>query len=135
MEALSKFRLNSSVDWQFYSSPQYWRLAKSTKVITAKHMRNYYLTVAVPKMLYAADIFLEPATKRSKGTKGHINKLARIQRQAALYITGAMMTMANDTLDTHANLLPFHILISRLIHRAATRLTCIPDIHPLAPKV
>ena len=72
---------------------QYQRLAKSTKGITAKHMQKYYLTVAVPKMLYATDIFLVPATKRSKGTKGHINKLARIQRQAALSITGAMMTI------------------------------------------
>ena len=98
-------------------------------------MRKYYLTVAVPKMLYATDIFLVPATKWSKDTKGHINKLARIQRQAALSITGAMTTTANDTLDAHANLLPFHLLISRLIHRATTRLTCIPDIHSLAPKV
>ena len=55
-------------------------------------MQKYYLTVAVPKMLYTADTFLVPATKRTKGTKGHINKLARIQRQVALSITGAMTT-------------------------------------------
>ena len=46
---------------------QYWWLAKSTKGITAKHMWKYYLTVAVPKMLYAADIFLVPATKTKQG--------------------------------------------------------------------
>ena len=51
----------------------------TTKGITAKHMQKYYLTVAVPKMLYAADIFLVPATKRSKGIKGHINKLAEFK--------------------------------------------------------
>ena len=48
---------------------QYRQLAKSTKGITAKHMWKYYLTVAVLKMLYAADTFLVPATKQSKGTK------------------------------------------------------------------
>ena len=61
-------------------------------------MWKYYLTVAVPKMVYAADTFLVPATKWSKGTKGHINKLARIQRQAALSIMGAMTTTANDVM-------------------------------------
>ena len=53
----------------------------------------------------------------------------------ALSITGAMPTTANDTLDAHANLLPFHLLISKIIHRGATRLACMPDVHPLAPKV
>ena len=43
--------------------------------------------------------------------------------------------MANDISDAHANLLSFYLLISKLIHRAATRLACILDMHPLAPKV
>ena len=42
---------------------QYRCLTKTTKGITDKHMWKYYLTVAVPKMLYAADIFLVPAIK------------------------------------------------------------------------
>jgi hypothetical protein len=114
---------------------QYRRLARPTKGVTAKHMRTYYLTVAMPRMLYAADVFLIPATERSKGTKGSINKLARIQRQAALDITGALRSMANDTLDAHANLLPFPLLVSKAVHRAAVRLACLPDSHPLATKV
>jgi hypothetical protein len=114
---------------------QYRRLARPTKGVTAKHMRTYYLTVAVPRMLYAADVFLIPATERRKGTKGSINKLARIQRQAALDITGALRSTANDTLDAHANLLPFPLLVSKAVHRAAVRLACLPDSHPLATKV
>jgi ribonuclease HI len=114
---------------------QYKRLTRPTKGVTAKHMRTYYLTVAVPKLLYAADVFLTPATGRSKGTKGSVNKLARIQRQAALDITGALKTTANDTLNAHANLLPFPLLVSKLVHRAAVRLACLPDSHPLAAKV
>jgi Reverse transcriptase (RNA-dependent DNA polymerase) len=90
---------------------QYRRLTRPTKDVTAKHMRTYYLTVAVPKLLYTADVFLTPATGRSKGTKGSVNKPARIQRQAALDITGALMTTANDTLNAHANLLPFPLLV------------------------
>jgi ribonuclease HI len=98
-------------------------------------MRAYYLTVAVPRLLYAADVFLIPATERSKGTKGSVNKLARIQRQAALDITGALRTTANDTLDAHANLLPFPLLVSKMVHRAVVRLAFLLDSHPLAAKV
>ena len=46
-----------------------------------------------------------------------------------------MPTTENDTLDAHANLLQFHLLVSKIIHRAATRLVCIPDMHHLAPQV
>ncbi|KAF8526480.1 hypothetical protein JB92DRAFT_3108284 [Gautieria morchelliformis] len=99
---------------------QYKRLTKQTKGTTAKHMRKYYLAVAIPRMLYAADIFLIPEYEHTKGTQGHINKLAQVQRQAALTITGAMRTTATDTLDAHANLLLFPLLVTKVIHRAVT---------------
>ena len=110
---------------------QYQRLTKPSRGATAKHMCQYYIAVAIPRMLYTTDIFLIPGSARNKGTKGHINELARIKRQATLAITGAMKTTANDTLDMHVNLLPFHLLVSKIVHRAATRLACLPDNHPL----
>jgi ribonuclease HI len=64
-----------------------------------------------------------------------VNKLARIQRQAAIAITGAMHTTASDTLDAHANLHPFPLLVAKIVHRAAVRLACLPEDHPLAEKV
>ena len=69
---------------------QYRRLAKVSGSVSAKYMCRSYMTVAVPRMLYAADIFLVPQSKCSGGTRGYIRKLARIQRQATLHITGAM---------------------------------------------
>jgi hypothetical protein len=98
-------------------------------------MRTYYLTVAVLRLLYAADVFLIPVTGQHKGSKGSVKKLARIQRQAALDITGALRSMASDTLDAHANLLPFPLLVFKLVHRAAVRLACLLNSHPLAAKV
>jgi hypothetical protein len=114
---------------------QYRRLAKLSRGVPAGHMRQYCLTVAVPKLLYAADIFLVPGTTRSKGIKGNINKLAQVQRQAALAITGEMRTTASDTLDAHANLLPFQLLVDKVVHRAAVWLACLPDKHPLDARV
>jgi len=58
------------------------------KGVSAKHMRQFYISVAIPKMLYAADLFLIPGSEVGKGTKGFISKLVRIQRQATLHITG-----------------------------------------------
>ena len=88
-------------------------------------------------MLYAADIFLTPqqnAGKRrtsSPNNRAILNKLASIQRRAAIMITGAMKTTATDILELMANLLPFHILVDKIRHRAALRLATLPPTHPL----
>ena len=75
---------------------------------------KFYLAVAVPRMLYAADLFLVPSTHQSKVTKGYINKHARIQRQAALPITGAIKTTATDTLDATPSYSLSHSLCPKL---------------------
>jgi len=54
---------------------QYHRLVKPKRGVSAKYMRWFYIAVAVPKMLHAADLFLIPENRNSKGTKGYINKL------------------------------------------------------------
>ena len=57
---------------------QYWMLTKLMKGVSAKHMRWFYISVAIPKMLYTADLFLIPGSEVGKGTKGFISKLVRI---------------------------------------------------------
>jgi hypothetical protein len=94
---------------------QYWCLAKTTKGISTKFM-SYYLAVAVLKMLYAADLFIIPPSCHQQGSKGIINKLARIQGQATLAATGAFSTTASNILNAHADLLPFPLLVSKQIH-------------------
>jgi len=114
---------------------QYCWLAKVTNGVSARFMQRYYLSVAVPMMMYAADIFLIPAGCHCKGTKGFINKLARVQRQAALAITGALATTATDSPDAHANLLPFQLLMVKPVHRATICTTCLPKNHPLVEHI
>ena len=98
---------------------QFRRLACATHGINAKYMQQLYLSITVPRMLYAADIFLTPqqnAGKRAKyehTNQAGINKLASIQRQAALMIMGAMKTTTIDVLEVMANLLPFHLLVEK----------------------
>ena len=116
---------------------QFSRLAKTSQGTRARFTRQLYLSIAIPRMLYAADIFLTPqqnAGKRrtsSPNNRAILNKLASIQRRAAIMITGAMKTTATDILELMANLLPFHILVDKIRHRAALRLATLPPTHPL----
>ena len=69
--------------------------------------------------------------RKSKGSVGAATKLARVQRMAAIHITGALRTTANDTLDAHADLLPVDLLIDKHCFWEALRLATLPTTHPL----
>ena len=82
-------------------------------------MRRLYLTVVRPRMLYGADIFLGlsmcyKSFKDRKGGCTALNKLAAIQRSAAISIVGGLCASPNDVLDMHANLLPFHLMVDKV---------------------
>ena len=112
------------------------RLAKTSGGVSGGHMRRLYLSVVKPRMLYGADVFLGPALrngtiKNKQGTRAALNKLAAIQRSAAIMIVGGLRTSPTDTLDIHANLLPFHLLVDKVRFQAALRLATLPTSHPL----
>jgi len=110
---------------------QYCRLAKLTSGVSAKHMRCFYTSVAIPKMLYTTDLFLVPESRLSKGTKSSIAKLARIQRQASLHIAGTMKMAPTDVVDACTDLLPFNLLVKKTLFQAASRLATLPSLNPL----
>jgi len=98
-------------------------------------MRQFFILVAIPRMMYVTDRFLMPGLGTSKGTKGFISKLAKIQRQAMLHITGVLRSTPMDVIDTCADVLPFHMLVEKLTHRAMTRMVTLPWSHPLEKHV
>jgi len=119
------------------------RLSKISRGAAAPAIRRLYEAIAVPRMMYAAEIFLTPQRKSSwKGPNGQVMtgrresqwmvaRLESIQRQAAVLITGALPSTATDTLNIHANLVPMAARIQILRHRAASRLGTLPTTHPL----
>ena len=121
------YALDKGTKW----TEQYRRLAKGISGISAKHMTTFYFTTTLLKMLYATDLFLIPGSKKTKGTAGFINKLARVHRQALLSITGAMNTTATVTLKAHTGIPPFHNIVRQKILRETLRLACLPQTHPL----
>lgn len=95
------------------------RLAKVTKGLRPRYVRQLYHAVVIPSMLYAADVFLIPSrscpgARRASGTVGLIKTLCRVQRDAGIVITGALRSTAQPMLDAHANLLPFRIFVRYL---------------------
>ncbi|KAI0037507.1 hypothetical protein FA95DRAFT_1506897, partial [Auriscalpium vulgare] len=107
------------------------RFTRPSRGISTRYMRQFYLAVAIPKMLYAADIFLIPTYSGMKGSKSAIARLARVQRQATISITGAMRNTATDLLDAHADIPPFHLIVDQKCYDAALRLATVPYTHPL----
>src|SRR5882724_6336254 len=67
-----QYALQKGVKWV----TQYWRLTRVMKGTSTKHMRQFFILVAIPRMLYAADLFLVPGLGLGKGSKGFIRKLA-----------------------------------------------------------
>ncbi|OSC96537.1 hypothetical protein PYCCODRAFT_1379002, partial [Trametes coccinea BRFM310] len=115
------------------------RLATARNGLTMQAF-GFYLAVVVPSMLYAADTFMTPLRTLEghtwqHGSVGHVRRLAAVQRQALLAMTGALRSAPTDALEAHARLLPFDLLVDKLCHRAAVRLCALPDSHPLAPHV
>lgn len=53
-------------------------LACPSKGISTRYMRQFYTSVVLPRMLYGVDIFLSPPSREGKGSKGMIEKLARV---------------------------------------------------------
>ncbi|OJA18739.1 hypothetical protein AZE42_12536 [Rhizopogon vesiculosus] len=112
------------------------RLSSSSKGLPMRLMRQLYQAVALPKMLYAADLWFSPILRENTnslqhGSIGVAKRISSIQRIATLAITGALRSTATDVLEAHANLLPAILLLQSACHRAIIRLTALPNTHPL----
>jgi len=109
----------------------YRRLTKVMKGVSAKYMRWFFISVAIPRMMYVAGLFLVPGSGVSKGTKGFISWLAKIQRQVMLHITGALRSTPTGVIDTCADVLLFHLFTEKLMYMATTQMVTLPQSHPL----
>ena len=125
--------LTTGQDWLF----KLGHLFKTYKGTDTNWTQQIYLVVAVPHMLYAADIFLTTQTQagrrwgNGKYTQAIAKKLSSIQRGAALLITGALRSTATDAVETLAGLLPFHLPIDKIRYSTAIWLATLLPLHSL----
>ena len=110
------------------------RLTRPTWGITPKYARKLYISVAIPRTLYALDIWCAPVgatDTEAKRTPKVIKQLTSIQRIGALAVTGGLRSSPTDALDANAFLLPLSLTVNNWHHRAAVRLAMLPSDHPL----
>jgi len=113
------------------------RLARTSTGISAKGMRQLYISIAIPKMSYAAEVWFtlphkaNETSKKRTGSVKFTQKIQSAQRRATITMLGAMRTTAGDVLNAHANIPPPHLLFLKVLIRSATRLAALPDCHPL----
>jgi hypothetical protein len=117
-------------------SSQIRRVAAPSWGLTPRYARKMYSSVAIPKILYAVDIWgmpkaIETTATNKKGTSIAVSKLTSTQRAGTLAITGCLRTMPTDLLDLHAATLPIHLEIDKHCHRAAAHIATLPPVHPL----
>src|SRR5258708_7065388 len=104
--------------------------------VTPKYVRKLFIGVALPKILYRAEVWCTIAGSseggRGKGGKVKVIKqLTKTQRAGMLAITGGLHMSLTDTFDALTNLLPFNLIIKKWCYRAAACLALLPDKHPL----
>ena len=117
-------------------SSQIRRVTAPAWGLTPQHARRMFISVALPRILYVADIWgipkpINETATNKRSTCMAVSKLASTQRASVLAVTGGLQTTPNDVLDIHAHLLPTHLEIDKICHRAATRIATLPPAHPL----
>ena len=115
---------------------QFRRMAKIAKGMKGEFMRAVLYGVALPSMLYAADVWCVPPVRRAngrqtRGTRGFIGRMERVQRQAVLQITGALRTTSTDLLLAHADIAPIESHIRKVCYSAALRIATLPQTNPI----
>ena len=111
------------------------RLTRTCLGIRPRLMRQLYISVAVPKMTYALDVWFVPPHKKegkrnNSGSVRALKSMGKIQRIATLAITGGLRTSPNDLLDAHAGILPANLMLERICHAAIVRAATLPVGHP-----
>ena len=112
------------------------RISKSPHGVFPRLMRQLYRSIAVPKMLYAASIWLKPifttgSQSLTRGSQGIVKKLMQIQCAVAITITRVMRTSPTDTTEIHANLMPMPTLVQKMQFNSSIHIASLLEAHPL----
>ncbi|CAA7270785.1 unnamed protein product [Cyclocybe aegerita] len=102
-------------------------LRNSTRGLSPKQWCLLYRSCVVPIATYSYRLWYFDGTRN----KGAMNQLKRMQRKAALWITGAFRTSPTGSLEALAGLIPVHLMLKKLATHAVYRVTSLSDTHPL----
>jgi hypothetical protein len=104
--------------------------------LTPKFTRQMYISVTLPQILYAIDIWAPPTYTKDHDAKPLANKifttqLSSIQRAGTLAVVRGLRTSPTDALCLHADILPAQLELDKSCHRAAARMATLLQSHPI----
>ncbi|CAA7267878.1 unnamed protein product [Cyclocybe aegerita] len=102
-------------------------LGNSTRGLSPKQRHLLYRSCMIPIATYGYRLWYFNGTHN----KGAMNQLKRMQRKAALCITGAFRTSPTGSLEALASLIPVHLMLKKRAMCAVYRVTTPSDTHPL----
>ncbi|CAA7267376.1 unnamed protein product [Cyclocybe aegerita] len=102
-------------------------LRNSTRGLSPKQRRLLYRSCVVPIATYGYRVWYFDGACN----KGTMNQLKRMQRKAALWITGAFCTSPTGSLEALAGLIPVHLMLKKLAMHTVYRVATLSDTHPL----
>lgn len=94
--------------------------------------RKLYLAGIVPKFTHAASAWMPSKSSRGQARDTYLAQLEKVQRSAAVLITGAYRSSPNVALAHEASLLPVAEIFKQAHARQLIRLKSVPANHPLA---
>ncbi|CAA7267583.1 unnamed protein product [Cyclocybe aegerita] len=102
-------------------------LGNCTRGLSPKQRHLLYRLCVVPIAIYGYRLWYFDGAHN----KGAMNQLKRMQRKAALWITGAFRTSPTGGLEALVGLIPVHLMLKKLATRAVYRVATLSDTHPL----
>jgi hypothetical protein len=89
-------------------------------------MRQLYQACVTPRLDYASTIWHNP-----QKDKGHLKMLSSVQRTALLKILSAFRTVATQTLEVEAYVMPTRLRLKQRAQNVITSLYTLPEGHPI----
>ncbi|KAM5541945.1 hypothetical protein V8D89_004255 [Ganoderma adspersum] len=94
-----------------------------------------FKAVICPKLEYSLPVWFTPichqAGSRTTSSVGFTCRIGKVQRLAALMITGAFRSTSTAFIDYEAALPPVELCLNEAVHNAASCLATLPPSHPL----
>ncbi|KAF5318585.1 hypothetical protein D9619_010813 [Psilocybe cf. subviscida] len=102
-------------------------LGNSSRGLSPSHKRLLYRSCVIPIATYGFRLWYFAGAKN----KTAIKTLNKMQRQAALWITGAFRTSPGGGIEALAGLMPLHMTLAKLSSSSVTRVVSLSDTHPV----
>jgi hypothetical protein len=101
-------------------------LGNSVCGLSPRNKQLLYRSCVVPIATYGCKLWLNSYAR----VKGHIDLLRKMQRQAAIWITGAFHTSPMGGVESLVGLIPIHLHLHKLVLRGSYRITTLSPTHP-----